>query len=87
MAVGFTLAFGNLAVLVAFASGGKASVIMPLTALYPLITIPIVLVAMGERIGGRESLGAALALAAVVMLVLESPADAPDLPTPQPDAP
>jgi bacterial/archaeal transporter family protein len=71
-AMGFALAFGNLTILLAFASGGKASIIVPLAGLYPVVSIPIALVALGERIGWRESCGIVLALAAVVLLSLQS---------------
>ncbi|MEX0611620.1 MAG: DMT family transporter [Pirellulales bacterium] len=67
-AVGFSLALGNLTILLAFASGGKASIIAPLAGLYPMVSIPIAIFALGERIGWRESMGIAMALAAVVML-------------------
>jgi uncharacterized membrane protein len=67
--VGFTLAFGNLTVLLAFASGGKASIITPLAGLYPLVSIPIAIGLLeDEEINFRVSLGIACALAAVVML-------------------
>jgi transporter family protein len=69
--VGFTLALGNLTVLLAYASGGMASVITPLAGLYPLVSIPIAIVVFGERIGWRESLGIVTALAAVVLLSVE----------------
>lgn len=71
-AVGFTLALGNLTILLAFSSGGKASIIAPLAGLYPLVSIPIAIAALGETIGWRESLGIACALAAVVMLSMQS---------------
>jgi bacterial/archaeal transporter family protein len=71
-AVGFTLALGNLTILLAFSSGGKASIIAPMAGLYPLVSIPIAIVALGEHIGRRESLGIACALAAVVMLSTQS---------------
>jgi transporter family protein len=71
-AVGFTLALGNLTILLAFSSGGKASIIAPLAGLYPLVSIPIAIVALGESIGWRESLGIACALAAVVTLSTQS---------------
>lgn len=74
-AVGFTLALGNLTILLAFAAGGKASIITPLTGLYPLVSIPIALVAFDETLGRRETLGIALALVAVVMLSLQSAPD------------
>jgi uncharacterized membrane protein len=75
-AVGFTLALGNFTVLLAFSSGGKASIIAPLAGLYPLVSIPIAIVALGERIGWRYELGIACALAAVVMLSWQSEAPA-----------
>jgi drug/metabolite transporter (DMT)-like permease len=71
-AVGFTIAIGNFTILLAFSSGGKASIIAPLAGLYPLVSIPIAVVALGERIGWRESLGIVCALAAVVMLSYQS---------------
>jgi len=72
MALGFTLALGNFTMLLAFASGAKASVTAPLAGLYPLISVPIAMVAFGERMGWRESLGVVLALAAIVTLSCES---------------
>jgi len=71
-AVGFTLALGNLTILFAFSSGGKASIIAPLAGLYPLVSIPIAIAVLGEKIGWRESLGIVCALAAVVMLSTQS---------------
>jgi uncharacterized membrane protein len=71
-AVGFTLALGNLTILLAFANGGNASIIAPLAGLYPLVSIPVALVALGETIGWRESLGIVCALSAVVMLSTQS---------------
>lgn len=67
-AIGFTLGLGNLTILNAFASGGKAAIIAPLAGLYPLVSIPLAVVWLEERIGRREGWGIALALAAVVML-------------------
>ena len=72
VAIGFTLALGNLTLLLAFASGGKASIIVPLAGLYPLASIPIAILAFGERLGWRESCGIVLALTAVVMLSFQS---------------
>jgi drug/metabolite transporter (DMT)-like permease len=71
-AIGFMLALGNLTVLLAFASGGKASIITPLAGLYPLVSIPIAVFAFDERLSWREGLGIILALIAVVMLSLQS---------------
>ncbi len=71
---GFFLALGNFAVLVAFASQGKASVIAPLAALYPAVSVPIAIFFLGESIGGREAVGILLALASVAALSSETPA-------------
>jgi drug/metabolite transporter (DMT)-like permease len=71
-ALGFALALGNCTILLAFAAGGKASIIMPLTGLYPLVSIPIAILWYSETMDGRESAGAVLALAGVVTLSCES---------------
>jgi transporter family protein len=73
IALGFALALGNLTILLAFASGGKASIIAPMAGLYPLISVPIAIVWFDEQISWRQSLGITLALAAVVTLSFESP--------------
>lgn len=72
IAQGFFLAFGNLAVLVAFAEHGKASIVAPLAALYPVVSVPIAIGFLGERIGVREAIGIALALVSVVALSCET---------------
>jgi drug/metabolite transporter (DMT)-like permease len=71
--LGFFFALGNLALLKAFASGGKASIIAPLAALYPAVSIPLAITLLGERVGAREAVGILLALAAVVGLSRETP--------------
>jgi drug/metabolite transporter (DMT)-like permease len=70
--LGFTLALGNFAVLIAYASNGKASIITPLVGMYPLVSIPIAICLLGERIGLRETFGVVCALASVTLLSLES---------------
>jgi drug/metabolite transporter (DMT)-like permease len=72
-ALGFALALGNCTILLAFAAGGKASIIMPVTGLYPLVSIPIAILRYGETMDWRGSVGAVLALAGVVTLAYESP--------------
>ncbi len=71
LAMGFFLAFGNFAMLGAFARGGKASVIAPLGSLYPLISVPAAVLFLHEQIGAREIAGIAIALVSVVMLCKE----------------
>jgi drug/metabolite transporter (DMT)-like permease len=81
-AVGFTLAFGNLTVLLAFAHGGKASIITPLAGLYPLVSIPLAIGLLeDEELNLRVSLGIVCALAAVVMLSYTPTPDKPRSPT------
>jgi len=70
--LGFSLALGNYTLMQAFASGGKASIIAPLAGLYPLVSIPIALVGLNERLGWREASGVGLALFAVFLLSLQS---------------
>ena len=48
IAVGFTLALGNFTILLAFSSGGKASIIAPLAGLYFLVSIPIAMIWLDE---------------------------------------
>ena len=71
LALGFFLAFGNLAILAAFAKGGKAAIITPLSGLYPVISVPIAVLLLGEQIDTRAKLGIACALASVAALSYE----------------
>jgi transporter family protein len=82
-ALGFTLALGNLTILLAFASGGKASIITPLAGLYSVVSIPIAILMFGERINGREALAIALALTAVVLLSYQPQPDVELAPAPK----
>jgi transporter family protein len=74
IAQGFFLALGNLAVLAAFAHQGKASIVTPLAALYPVVSVPLAVGFLGESVGPREAVGIILALVSVVMLSRETPA-------------
>lgn len=77
IAQGFLLALGNFAIQMGFASQGKASIIAPLAALYPVVSVPIAILFLGERIGTREMLGILLALGSVAALSYERRAPAP----------
>ena len=46
---GFFLGLGNLAILVAFAREGKASIIAPLAGLYPVVSVPIAILFLGKE--------------------------------------
>jgi drug/metabolite transporter (DMT)-like permease len=76
--LGLTLALGNYACLLAYAREGKASIIAPLSSLYPVVSLPIAILFFGERPSLRESVGIALALLAVVAISIESKAPVPE---------
>ncbi len=52
-------------------SAGKASIIVPLTALYPVVTIVISFLILSERISPLKGVGIALAVAAIILLSIE----------------
>lgn len=79
--LGLSLALGNAACLLAYAKG-KASIIAPLSGLYPIVSLPIAILFFAERPSVRESIGIALALAAVVAISIESKAPVPESPQP-----
>ena len=59
---------GNLAVFQAFSNGGLAAIVIPLTNLYPLITITIALLIFKEKLNWLNGIGILLAVPAVIML-------------------
>ncbi|MEW6659899.1 MAG: DMT family transporter [Thermodesulfobacteriota bacterium] len=67
LAAGVCMAFGLLCFFKALA-GGEASVVVPLTALYPLVTVILSGVVLQEAVTPRHLAGVALALAAVWLL-------------------
>src|SRR5688572_7927998 len=71
--VGFLFALGNYTLIFAYGSGGRAAVVTPMASLYSLVTIPLAILLLGERIGAREGVGIALAVLAVVALAWETP--------------
>ncbi len=72
VALGFFFGLGNYGILAAFANQGQASVITPLSGLYPLVSIPLALWLFHEKIGMRESAGIALAIVSVLALSRET---------------
>lgn len=89
LAVGFFLAFGNYAILAAFARGGKAAVITPLSSLYPLISVPVAVIFLHEKLGEREVTGILLAILSVAAFSIEWPGKPGAAPAaePRPQAP
>lgn len=77
---------GNWAVFACLEKGAKASVAVPLTALYPLCTVALAIMFLKERPTGIQWLGIALAVAAGAMLSYE-PASSPSIEEQPPCAP
>jgi transporter family protein len=61
-------ATGAWALLAAMKSGGKASLVVPLTALYPLVVVLVAPLILRESISLLQGAGVACALAAVMLL-------------------
>lgn len=67
VAASFAIA-GNVAVFYAFSKGGQASIVIPVTNLYPLITILIALLVFKERLNKVNVAGILLAVPAILLL-------------------
>lgn len=63
-------ALGSWALLAAMSSGGKASIVAPFTALYPLVVVFLAPLILHESITLLQGVGVLCALAAVVLLSL-----------------
>jgi uncharacterized membrane protein len=61
---------GNIAQLEALRRGGEASVVLPVTMLYPLVTVVLARLCLGERMNPVQCLGLVVALAAIYLLGL-----------------
>lgn len=72
LGLGLLLGLGNLTLLAAYAADGKASIITPLAGLYPVVTVPLAIVFLGERISPREWVGIALSFVAVAAMSFET---------------
>lgn len=59
---------GNIAFFRALGNGGKASIVAPVTALFPLVTVVLAVTLLGERIGTAQKIGLGLALLAIYLL-------------------
>jgi transporter family protein len=64
-------ALGAWALLAAMKTGGKASVVAPLTALYPLVVVFLAPFILNESITALQGVGIVCALIAVVLLSTE----------------
>lgn len=59
---------GNIAFFRALVVGGKASIVVPVTALFPLVTVILAVVFLRERLGRVQKVGLLLALVAIYLL-------------------
>ena len=59
---------GNIAFFHALAMGGKASIISPVTALFPLVTVILAVTFLRERVSTAQRMGLALAMIAIYLL-------------------
>jgi uncharacterized membrane protein len=73
LSVGLLFGLGNLTLIFAYGTGGKASVVTPMAGLYSVVTIPLAVLLLGERVTAREGLGIALAVAGALALGYEKP--------------
>jgi len=65
---GLITGVGNIACFAALAAGGPAAAVVPVTALYPVVTIALAIVFLGERFNRIQALGLALSLVAILLL-------------------
>ena len=61
----------------ALESGGKASIVISLISLYPLLTVVLAVLVLGERLTWMQSAGAVAAITAAILLSLEAPQKKP----------
>jgi len=59
---------GNVALFLSFSHGGKASVVVPLSGVYPLISVMLAWVCLREKLNRVQVAGIGLALVALVLL-------------------
>ena len=71
IAGGLLNGLGVLATLAAYRRGGKASVVTPLAAIYPVLTVILAVVFLGERVATLQIAGITLALIGGVLLSRE----------------
>lgn len=74
LSCGLTNALGSWCLFRALERGGPAAIAIPLSALYPLITVLLALLFLGETLTLRQTLGALLAVGGGALLSFESPA-------------
>jgi drug/metabolite transporter (DMT)-like permease len=66
--LGFIARSGEWVLFKSFEYGGKASIVVPLTYTYPLITLLLAVALLGERLPPLKWIGIALAIVAAVLM-------------------
>ena len=61
---------GNIALYLALARGGQASIVIPFVGLAPLVTVVLALALLGESLNRAQIAGVALALVSIYLLSL-----------------
>jgi drug/metabolite transporter (DMT)-like permease len=84
IAVGLLMAIGTLALFAALRRG-KASIVTPMTALYPLITVILAVLFLNEHLDLTKIAAIAVALIAAMALSKEDEAHAVTVPSPSPE--
>jgi bacterial/archaeal transporter family protein len=59
---------GNIFFFQALVKGGKASIVAPVTALFPMVTVLLAVLVLRERMGRTQWIGLALAFVAIYLL-------------------
>ncbi len=71
VAGGFLNGLGALTSFAALESGGKASVVISLISLYPLLSVGIAVTFLHEHLNGLQAIGILTAIVAAILLSLE----------------
>lgn len=67
LGVGLTASVGNLALLLSLRNGGDVSIVLPLTGLFPLVTIFLAMLLLRERMNWIQGVGIVVALVAIYL--------------------
>ena len=59
---------GNIAFFEALTNGRQASIVVPLTALYPMVTVLLAMIFLGEKMNRYQWVGLGLAIGAIIIL-------------------
>jgi transporter family protein len=65
---GFAMMIGIIAFTAALGNGGKASIVVPITALFPIVSIALGVAFLSESISPTQASGISLALVGIVLM-------------------